>query len=405
MIELTQIRTDGGTQARAAINEETVAEYAEAMANPTTVFPPVIVYYDGTNYWLADGFHRAAAWERLGRTEVPAEIRQGDRRQAILHSVAANAAHGLRRTNADKRRAVMTLLEDPEWGQWSDQAIAEKVRVGRAFVTKMRGECILSSDDKMAVPAPVKRIVTRNGKTYEMNVARIGSAATKSRPLTADEEALVDQSSGETVYLLSAGERVKIGFSRHGARHRVGQLLTSTPKATVVAVSSGTMKQEKAAHALLECERDAGEWFVCAVDDAIAAMRQAGLDPITATTSQKSEAATPDDPHAKVRKSLAKLTRDGLEDEVIGLRDENATLRASVKELKAERDRLNQELAEHRQDDLGRALGNAQRRATTAEGRMKEHMATAKRLEYRLKLAEAERDEAKRALENQMIPL
>jgi hypothetical protein len=29
----------------------------------------------------------------------------------------ANAAHGQRRTNADKRKAVITLLEDAEWGR------------------------------------------------------------------------------------------------------------------------------------------------------------------------------------------------------------------------------------------------------------------------------------------------
>jgi hypothetical protein len=36
------------------------------MANPKTAFPPVVVYFDGTDYWLADGFHRLAAWERIG---------------------------------------------------------------------------------------------------------------------------------------------------------------------------------------------------------------------------------------------------------------------------------------------------------------------------------------------------
>jgi len=33
---------------------------------------------------------------------------------AVFNSVGANAEHGLRRTNADKRRAVLTLLNDDE---------------------------------------------------------------------------------------------------------------------------------------------------------------------------------------------------------------------------------------------------------------------------------------------------
>lgn len=45
-----------------------------------------------------------------------------------------------------------------------------------------------------------------------------------------------------------------------------------------------------------------------------------------------------DDPHADDRAKLAKLTRDGLEDEVIGLRAENGELRGKVTKLTGERD-------------------------------------------------------------------
>lgn len=72
--------------------------------------------------------------------EVPAKVRQGDRRRAILHSVAANAAHGLRRSNADKRRAVMTLLEDDEWSHWSNIEIARRCGVSHKMVNSMRHE-------------------------------------------------------------------------------------------------------------------------------------------------------------------------------------------------------------------------------------------------------------------------
>lgn len=140
MLNLKDIRRDGGTQSRASLNEDTIAEYAEAMQDENTVFPPVIVYNDGKTYWLADGFHRVAAWERIGRQEVPAEVRQGDRRRAILHSVAANSAHGLRRSNEDKRRAVMTLLDDEEWSQWSDREVAKRCGVSHTFVANLRRE-------------------------------------------------------------------------------------------------------------------------------------------------------------------------------------------------------------------------------------------------------------------------
>lgn len=184
-LNISQIRTDGGTQSRAAINEATVAEYAEAMADPNTVFPPVIVYFDGQEYWLADGFHRLAAWAQIGRTEIPTEIRQGDRRRAILHSVAANSAHGLRRTNEDKRRAVLTLLEDEEWAQWSDNKIAKQCAVDHKTVTRIRADHLGNSQDSAV------RKVERNGTVYLQNTANIGAA---SKP---DQEPEPQQSQAE----------------------------------------------------------------------------------------------------------------------------------------------------------------------------------------------------------------
>lgn len=139
LLPITNIRTDGGTQSRAELNEEAIADYAEAISDDVA-FPPVLVFYDGQDYWLADGFHRLHAALKAGLTEIAVEVRQGSRRDAILYSVGANANHGLRRTNADKQRAVETLLRDEEWGQWSDNAIAKACGVSQPFVGKLRAK-------------------------------------------------------------------------------------------------------------------------------------------------------------------------------------------------------------------------------------------------------------------------
>jgi hypothetical protein len=75
---------------------------------------------------------------RCGRTAIAADVRKGSRRDAILYAVGANEGHGLRRTPADKRKAVLTLLEDPEWSKWSSNAIAKACKVGHRFVDDMR---------------------------------------------------------------------------------------------------------------------------------------------------------------------------------------------------------------------------------------------------------------------------
>jgi len=135
---LSQIRTDGGTQARAEINQMTVVEYAGAIKEGHT-FPPIVVFFDGDFYWLVDGFHRLSAY-RLAEIQDDIEVilKQGSLRDAILYAVGANAEHGLRRTTADKHHAVSLLLSDPEWSSWSDRMIAKQTYTSHPFVARIR---------------------------------------------------------------------------------------------------------------------------------------------------------------------------------------------------------------------------------------------------------------------------
>jgi len=172
-VPIESIRIDGGTQSRVRIDPETVADYADAMQGGAE-FPPVIVYYDGNQYWLADGFHRLQAWVSAWpeRTGIPAEVRQGDRREAVLHSVGANDAHGLRRTNEDKRRAVLRLLEDAEWGAWSDREIARRCNVSDKTVGQIRKT--LTADFRSDTQPVERTYTTKHGTTATMQTGNIG---------------------------------------------------------------------------------------------------------------------------------------------------------------------------------------------------------------------------------------
>ena len=137
MIELSKIRIDGGTQTREKLNEATVKEYVEAIKAGST-FPPVTLFFDGSSYWLADGFHRYFAAKKAGKKQIHEDITPGTQRDAVLHSLGANTAHGLPRSNKDKQRAVETLLNDPEWSNWSNREIAEKCVVSHSYVNTLR---------------------------------------------------------------------------------------------------------------------------------------------------------------------------------------------------------------------------------------------------------------------------
>ena len=169
-LKVSQVRTDGGTQMRVGPrNQEAVREYADVLKDGGSL-PPVTVFFDGRDYWLADGFHRHSAHLFLSLPDIETDVREGTKRDAILFAVGANASHGLRRTNADKRRAVEALLKDEEWSKWTDAEIARRAAVSAMTVGRARQELISNK----VIDAPTERIVQRGGTTFTQNTANIG---------------------------------------------------------------------------------------------------------------------------------------------------------------------------------------------------------------------------------------
>ena len=167
MIDIALIRIDGGTQSRVSLNESVVAEYAEAYRSEAK-FPPVTVFFDGVDRWLADGFHRYFAAKQSGMTEIFENIELGTKRDAILFSLKSNETHGLRRSNLDKHKAVATLLNDAEWALWSDREIARACLVGNHLVAKIRGELTIvtglsPSDALEAAPVLERTFKNKHG--------------------------------------------------------------------------------------------------------------------------------------------------------------------------------------------------------------------------------------------------
>ena len=130
---INQITVDHGLQSREAIHDATVKEYQEAIES-TSELPPVTVFHDGKDYYLADGFHRMQAHKNLGRDRINTKLMSGSRRDAFLHALSANAEHGLRRSQSDKRRAVQMALQDDEIGKQTNREIAKLCKVSHTFV-------------------------------------------------------------------------------------------------------------------------------------------------------------------------------------------------------------------------------------------------------------------------------
>ena len=141
-IKLDALRRDGNAQPRRGVmggqtRRDVVTEYATAM-KAGAKFPPITVFFDGENYWPADGFHRMTAASEAGLDEVLSEVRSGTREDAQWFSYAANQSHGLQRNNGDKESAVMAALRHPKGVELSNKQIAEHVGVSHPFVGGIR---------------------------------------------------------------------------------------------------------------------------------------------------------------------------------------------------------------------------------------------------------------------------
>lgn len=177
-IQIDLIRMDGGTQPRQGISWEIAYEYGDLMAEGVKL-PPVTVFYDGSEYWLADGFHRVHAAKSQDIADITADVFQGTLEDAQWYSFGANKSHGLMRSNDDKQRAVQAALRHPKCAGLSDRAIAKHVGVSHPTVSQWR-EKLSGKDCQIGID---KRTATRNGTTYEINTSNIGKSRADTQPM------------------------------------------------------------------------------------------------------------------------------------------------------------------------------------------------------------------------------
>jgi hypothetical protein len=166
MLEIRLIRRDGDTQCRLILDTSIIAEYAEAM-NAGARFPPIRIWFDGTVYWLSDGFHRVAAAEDVGTEKISAYIHKGSLEDARWDSYAANSTHGMRRTGADIEAILNRMVKHPNGSHLSNRHLARHLKIPEATVRRWRQRVSASRD------ADTTRIAVRGSQTYKIQTANI----------------------------------------------------------------------------------------------------------------------------------------------------------------------------------------------------------------------------------------
>lgn len=198
LVDIDTIRAEGTQLLERGIDQEHVDEMVEHLFDDHAHAPPIDLYFDGSVHWIGDGYHRHAAYVEAGRHHIPAIVRPGTKRDALLHSLTqANRTHGLKRTNAQKREAVARLLRDEEWSKWTDREIARRVGVGHPLVGQIRCDLTGRNSSDTGQDTNTRLRKDRHGNVSEINTAKIGGSA-KPAPVEPDEWPDFDADNGSS---------------------------------------------------------------------------------------------------------------------------------------------------------------------------------------------------------------
>lgn len=138
-LRIDQISLMGDTQPRAKLDQEVIEEYRDLYERGVEL-PPIVVFTDGAQYWLVDGFHRRWAAYNAHLTKINCLVYEGTLTDARWASYSVNQTHGLRRTTADKQKAIEAALLHPVGAGLSDSQIADHLGVDHKTVGKYRAD-------------------------------------------------------------------------------------------------------------------------------------------------------------------------------------------------------------------------------------------------------------------------
>lgn len=151
-------------QVRSEIRNDVAEEYSERYKlGKEHGMPPPILYKVGSDYLIADGWHRITAMEMVGIKSELFDVCEGTAEACLIRALKANSSHGLRRTNADKRASAMLAIK--KFPNQSNASLADMCGVGDDLIAEIRKQ--------LETKGEVKKTATRTSANgTEMKVAK-----------------------------------------------------------------------------------------------------------------------------------------------------------------------------------------------------------------------------------------
>jgi ParB-like chromosome segregation protein Spo0J len=170
-VTIAEITLADDINIRSELRQDAVERYTEILDE----MPPVQIWKPNGKMLLVDGWHRIAAARRLGRTEIAAEVHEGDRTEAMVAAIVANTKHGVPLSMAERNEGITRLNQ----AGWSERRIARELSL-----SKRRVHDILLSGPLADHPSAVEAV--RAPKEYRLPVAEAAAAGGWSQSETRD---------------------------------------------------------------------------------------------------------------------------------------------------------------------------------------------------------------------------
>jgi len=191
---LENIEIDERIQVRVGgLDQDKVREYAVVMSEGGT-FPPVVLFREGETLYLADGFHRVAAAQRAGKSQIRAEVRPGGFAGAVEYAEDANLTHGFALSTRDKRNIFeRRVRRGHEWEVTSDREVARQLGVDHKTISNWRRAL---AGGENSPPESTHRLGA-DGKVYDVsNIRAANQERVKEQPTRTPSPRRVAQHDG-----------------------------------------------------------------------------------------------------------------------------------------------------------------------------------------------------------------
>jgi hypothetical protein len=137
-VKLKDIVLDAASQARVSMDSAALADYVVMLDDSEQPRCDLFGVDRKPPYYIGEGHHRIHTLAGAGREEVKAILHNGGPFEALCYNLLKNKDNPIRFTNADKRHAILKILETAQGCDLTDRQIHNLTGLSHSFIWKVR---------------------------------------------------------------------------------------------------------------------------------------------------------------------------------------------------------------------------------------------------------------------------